>query len=558
MAFGLKNITPDQLINIDPENEVPGFHNWDTGRQGKFINLQKKTREFLKNSATPIRLIPGEMHEVANHAEKILIQQDLGIYQRGGQLVRIISDVFRPKRKTLLDRSGNPIIKRSPEALVIVEVDSIYLTELLGKHASWIKYDERKRVWIRKDCPEKISKTLIARREWNLRILSGVIHAPTLRADGSILEHQGYDEITGLFFHPGDILFSPIPQNPTKDEACNALKMIIDLLKDFPFANDESKSVSISAILTALIRKSIRTAPLHGFTAPKMGSGKTLLADVVGLIATGKENSVIPQASDETEEKKRLLAVLAEGDPIICYDNIERPFGSAALCSVLSQEHYKDRLLGQNRNLTVPTNSTFLATGNNLVFIGDISTRSIICSLDPECEHPEEREFEIDLRKYIPEHRADLVKAGLTILRAYHVAGRPKQNIKQFGRFEEWSDWVRSALVWLDMEDPCASRKEIENTDPTREELRNLLLIWFDIFDNMSIRVDSLIKKALEETEKGQILKEILLNISSKGLNSRSIGKYLSSVKNRIENGLRLEVAGEECRYTLWRVKKML
>lgn len=66
----------------------------------------------------------------------------------------------------------------------------------------------------------------------------------------------------------------------------------------------------------------------------------------------------------------------------------------------------------------------------------------------------------------MPENRAKLVVAGLTVLRAYHVAGRPDQGLPVFGRFEEWSDWVRSSLVWLGMANPCITRKRAEEVDP--------------------------------------------------------------------------------------------
>ena len=201
---------------------------------------------------------------------------------------------------------------------------------------------------------------------------------------------------------------------------------------EFEFENDVSRSVALSAILTAVVRRSI-AEPLHGFTAPKMASGKTLLADVASLIATGKSNACISHADNETEERKRLLAVLMTGDPIICYDNVEKPFGSPALCSVLTSTEFKDRILGETRSISVPTNCLFLATGNNLTFHGDLSTRAVVCCrIDPGVERPEERHFKRDLRKHIPEHRGRLVAAVLTILRAYYVAGRPKQDLKEF------------------------------------------------------------------------------------------------------------------------------
>lgn len=526
------------------------------------IEKKREVKKIPQNGLPILKIVTGQLHNTTNYAEQILISNNLGIFQRSGQLVRIITEISKPKKNKLLDKDGKEIIKRDADALLIAEVEPIYLTELLGKHANWTKYDERTGDWVLKDCPERIAKTLIARREWNVPVLTGIIQAPTLRSNGSILETPGYDEITGLFFNSGNTSFYPIPAHPSKDEAVEALYILLEILKGFPFENEESKSVALSAILTALVRRSIRSAPLHGYTAPKMGSGKSLLADVVGLIATGKNNSVIPQAENEAEEKKRLLAVLAEGDAIICYDNIENSFGSPALCSILTQQEFKDRLLGVNRSLSVPTNATFLATGNNLTFIGDTSTRAILCRVDALCEKPEERSFDIDLRQYIPQHRAELVKAGLTILRAYHVAGRPKQNIAQYGRFEDWSDWIRSSLVWLGMADPCVSRKEIENSDPTRVSLIRLLTAWYEYLGDISYTLKNAVSKAEKEEkekEKAENLLEAFKDFlpEKSEIKVRSLGKKLPIFKGRIENGLRLENTGKYQNADTWRVKKI-
>jgi hypothetical protein len=288
-----------------------------------------------------------------------------------------------------------------------------------------------------------------------------------------------------------------------------------------------------------------------------------LLADVAALIATGKNNAVLAQTDSEAEERKRILSILAEGDAVICVDNIEKPFGSSVLCSVLTSLEFKDRLLGFNRTLTVPTNATFLATGNNLTFVGDLSTRVVLCSLDAGEEKPEERSFDIDLRKYIPENRSKLVLAGLTMLRAYHVAGRPKQAIKQFGRFEEWSDWVRSTIVWLDLEDPCKTRQKIENTDPVRKQLATLFHVWHDYFLDLSFSLNRAIKKASDEKDekekpKAEALLETLLEISEgkKEINTRVLGNFLSKYAGRIESGFQLEKGDKYQHADTWRVTK--
>jgi putative DNA primase/helicase len=80
------------------------------------------------------------------------------------------------------------------------------------------------------------------------------------------------------------------------------------------------------------------------------------------------------------------------------------------------------RILGASRHIEVPTSALFTATGNNLIFEGDITRRSLLCVLDAEVERPELRTFETDIKIVFRERRGELVSAGLTILRARHLA----------------------------------------------------------------------------------------------------------------------------------------
>jgi len=415
-------------------------------------------------------------------------------------------------------------------------------------------------------CRENIARYLLSKQEWDLPILTGIINAPTLRSDGTILDKPGYDKLSGLlFFETHD--FEKIPSNPSKDDAKDALNILLNVLKDFSFENKVSKSVALAAILTTLTRKAMATAPLFGFSAPKMASGKSLLADAVSLIATGKPNSVIAQAENETEEKKRLLGILMEGDSIICYDNIERPFGGSTLCSILTQREYKDRKLGGNESRTVPTQVTFLATGNNLSFVGDTSTRVLLCKLDPQVERPEERTFDINLHSYIPQHRAELIRAGITIVRSYFIAGEPLPNIRPFGRFEDWSNFVRLPLIWLGLDDPCESRKEIEDADPVRIVLRKLFHNWHELFGSRAIKVKevtNLVNSTELSTEYDpQIVEEFsdavleLAENKKREADARKLAARLRKYKKRIESGYRLDQRGESQNTSLWAIIKI-
>ena len=69
--------------------------------------------------------------------------------------------------------------------------------------------------------------------------------------------------------------------------------------------------------------------------------------------------------------------------------------------------------------------------------------------------------------------------AALTLLRAFIVAGRPGlSEIEPFGRFEDWSNLVRGALIWLGEADPCNTRGMIVQQDNKREALTALMNAW--------------------------------------------------------------------------------
>lgn len=298
-----------------------------------------------------------------------------------------------------------------------------------------------------------------------------------------------------------------------------------------------------------------------------MASGKSLLADVVSLFATGRPATVMSFTSDPEEMRKRVLTVLLSGDAVINIDNIEEPLQSQTLCSVLTQESFTDRILGTQRSATAPTSCLWLGTGNNLIVAGDLSTRIVPCHLDPQCERPEEREFDRNLYQWIPTHRPRLVAAALTVLRAYVVAGRPKQPIKNFARFEDWSGWVRSVLVWLGETDPLLGRERLEDNDPVREKLRGLILGWFSAFRTAPATSKEAVLRANEtvfDDDRNEqprypalceALEEYFKDSRTGAFSSRYVGEFLKKYARRVEQGARFEDAGPHGTRVLWRIK---
>ena len=75
--------------------------------------------------------------------------------------------------------------------------------------------------------------------------------------------------------------------------------------------------------------------------------------------------------------------------------------------------------------------------------------------------------------------RGKYIAACLTICRAYIAAGRPNK-LPQLASYGEWSDTVRSALVWLGEADPVKSQDMSHAEDPERAALLTMLNEWKD------------------------------------------------------------------------------
>jgi hypothetical protein len=232
------------------------------------------------------------------------------------------------------------------------------MVEMMTQAASWVRYDGRAKDSVNIDAPLKVATTYRQRvGRWRLPVLAGLINAPTLRPDSSILEAPGYDRATGLLLDAGDACFPPVPEPPDQAAAAAPLQTFDDLVATFPLVDRPSRTVALSVILTACVRRSLPTAPMHGFTAPTAGSGKSMLVDLASLIATGREAGVMAQGKTDEELEKRLGEMLLAGEQIIAIDNCEAPLGGEFLCAMLTQQVVRPRILGRSQTPELPANS---------------------------------------------------------------------------------------------------------------------------------------------------------------------------------------------------------
>lgn len=121
---------------------------------------------------------------------------------------------------------------------------------LANKHAAtFLRYTELQEL-VETDPPGKVIDDLLALKRWDFPAVTGIVGAPTLRPDGSVLAKPGYDPATGLWC-ASDLELPPIPDAPTRDDAEAALELLKELLSGFPFEADIDRAVALAAIMTA-------------------------------------------------------------------------------------------------------------------------------------------------------------------------------------------------------------------------------------------------------------------------------------------------------------------
>lgn len=491
----------------------------------------------------PVITVRNEMNLVVDEAQAALLADpESGIFSRSGLLVRVVRNAG-PRLPGVTRPLGSP---------VIVPIEVAYLRERLDRAARWVRETDSKPALP----PAWVAEALAARLEWPFPPLEGVVETPTLRPDGSVLSEAGYDAATGLLFEPAEATFPPVLDSPSRGDAREALAALETPFRDFPFVDATDRAAVVADVLTVLGRPAIPgPVPARANRAPVPGAGKTLLADAVSMICTGRAAPRMTDPGDDGETRKRLLALALEGSSIVLIDNVEDEIGSASLAAALTGTELKDRLLGGNRMVTVPLRALWIITGNNLRLKGDLGRRVVPCDLDPRMEHPEDRtRFGIaDLLAHLRTERPRYVHAALTVLRGYVVAGRPPHAKPAKGSFESWDRLVRGALIWAGSADPLGGTERIRREgDAELEALRAALGAWREKFREESKSAAEVFNNA-----GGEFLTTLsqLAKCDPVRLSPNKLGYALRKAKGRVVAGRRFESAGlDRNGLALWRV----
>ena len=391
--------------------------------------------------------------------------------------------------------------------------------------------------------------------------------------------------------------FKPIPLVPTMDDVKRALAALWYPISLFPFCTPTDQTVMFAAMLTAVVRKLLPTAPGFGFDAPIQGSGKTLLLKVLSAL-TGETPTISPQpdSMSDDEMRKRIFSMLREGKGTLVIDNIVGNFDSPSLAAVVTSVTYSDRVLKESRSETVPSNALLLLSGNNLKLMGDLPRRVLVCRIDPKVETPHARSFDFDPEQLVTQYRQELVAAAITLMHA-HVEAEPAQRAGagRMASFEVWDDLVRQTVCWLaalqkdgiipagvtadgsfpELNDPMEAVNEAVAKDPKRERQAILVTEIAKHFgfgingkpgprfttNELYLAADPLrfsgssglgYAMDLEEASLFDAIVEVGGDSVGRRINKRSLGKYLASISDQIVKGLVLRHGEHRQGYATW------
>jgi hypothetical protein len=480
--------------------------------------------------ATPVLLVddgdlPGQVDAVG-----AVLAATRRFYQQGGQVV-------------LVDETGGVMPVTGPR---------------LGLEAARrMTFVARKRNrTLRVDPPAGLVAALAASADVWAPALRATVTAPlAVWRDGRAVPltgTTGYDPETRLYLAL-PVGRSQIPPVGAADVAA-AVGELLEPFAEFPAV---SRGTLLAAVLTAVCRPGLDTAPLICVDAPSPGSGKTLLATCLAALAGSGPQAVQTLQSggrDDAEIDKRLLALGRSGAPAAIYDNLTGVINAAPLAAYVTSPRYTGRPLGTSVMATVDTAQLLILTGNNMTLGLDLARRAVLVRLDSGLERPTGRSFSMRPLEFIVEHRERLCRVATGLL-----CGPWRRRRGTVRSFATWDHLIGAAVVelaerWPDLglSDPYETVAEVEaEADGVADacDLLHALRVRFgdsrftsaDVYKAAALQGDPSLRDALEG---------LAPSLSAKG-----IGRALRWRRDVVASGLVLRQQRAVGSSSMWRVE---
>ncbi len=449
---------------------VEGTRTTSTGVPLQLVGADGTPIEAGDDPRPVIRVDMADMDRMVRESEAALMLNCPDLYQSLMRIVIVhtVGEARKPSSQFKI-----------PDEPIIDQVSEHWLAVLLERSARWTKRQQDRTTGLWHDVPapvpDKVAKTLLVKPSKGFRYLKGIIEAPTLRPDGTLLSAPGFDERTGLLYLPSGE-FPDIPDTPSDSERQAAIDLLLEIVQDFPFAAECHRSAAVAAIITPLLRPTYEgNTPLMVGDAPTPGSGKGHWARLASRLACGRRSAGNTLSDDDKENKLNLFSYALSGRRMVVFEEVQE-LKSKALNMVVT-DGIEGRIYHSQKMAKADAEFTIYCNGNNLVIHDDTRRRMNYIRLEPAEENPEERAnfLHPELEDWVVENRGRIVAAVLTLARAYHLAGCPMR-LPAFNSFNGWSRVVRGMLVWAGMADPRAGSADVNtNADERIASFRGFL-----------------------------------------------------------------------------------
>lgn len=375
---------------------------------------------------------------------------------------------------------GGRIVRVDPVERRLRVLEEVGMIKVLTNVANWYRLVGRNLVACKPDTT--VARDMLLYPSAKLPVIDALVHHPIVSGSGAVIAETGYyaEDRVYVLCDPSMVLpsFPPVLGEP---EVAAARETLLEPLREFCFVRDSDRAHMLAALILPFVRHLFRgPTPLHVFDASAPGSGKTLLTNIVGIIATGEVGGERALPSAEDEVRKAIVAELLEGRRLIVWDNIPtgRVVDSPSLASALTSTVVRERVLGESRGVTLVNQSQWMMTGNNLQLSSELTRRAVHTRVEPLTHRPEDRVFAIpNLLEWVKEHRASLIHATLVLVRAWINAGRPRPKAR-LGSYEAWVAVVGGVLEHAGVKGFLEDREERFDDVGENEEWAELVAAW--------------------------------------------------------------------------------
>lgn len=435
------------------------------------------------------------------------------LFVRDGKLVRLdrerrIVNVSQPKLKTRLHDVAE-WVKRTAKA------DETGKTTFCDKPGN---------------IPDDAPAMMIETPHPDLPELEAVITTPVFGASGNLIAQRGYHADDKLWYAADGLALEDVPLVPTDEELRGAVDLLLDLVCDVPFASESDRTHWIAMALLPFVWRLIDGPfKLHLIEASTPGTGKSLLAKLLGIIVTGGEIPATPWSRKEEEVAKTITAKLRGGDQIVFFDNVRNGIDSETLAATATGRVVGARTLGVSDAPPLANDATWVITANNPQLSFEVARRFLRIRLVALEANPHGRDVNDfrhpEIYDWTRTHRSELVRALLVLVRAWQAAGSPAGKGRS-ASFEGWVKVIGGIVQHAGLPDFLESSRELmELADVEGAEWRAFVGAWYARHKRETVTATTLLKLIDEADLLTSVVSGLENERAKKTRFSRAIGK---------------------------------